>query len=313
MALTHAKISAAGASSDPTKVGGDDWNEAHTVDADGVVFPASAATPATPAIGNITLFGRTLAGGEMLAAEDSAGMVTALQPFIGRNKIAMWTPQGNSTVTATSIGLAPPGTQGGTAARNVATTNMLTATRRIGSLSAATAGSFTGFRAGAFQFFRGNSPGMGGFRFVARWGCSDAASVAGARTFVGMAPATVTAANPSSLTNLIGVGTDDTDSNLQIIFNDGSGVATKISLGANFPDHTLSADLYELAMYCAPNSGTVGVQVTRLNTGDTYSATLDTNLPVTNTLLGPQFMRSNGPTALAVSIDLVSLYIESDT
>lgn len=293
-------------------LGAGDWNAAHAVDTSGVDIPGTTA-PAAPAAGKVRIFGRNIANVPMLASMDSNGLIKTAQAHFGRNKVGMWSPGGNNGNAVTAIGIATPTSQGTGATRNVATTNLLAQTRRAGVASAATAGSYTGFRASAFQFFRGNAAGMGGFLFMCRWGCSDAATVAGARSFVGLAAASITAVNPSSQTNIIGVGTDDTDANLQIIYNDGSGTATKIDLGANFPDHTLSADLYELAIYCAPNSTTIGVQVTRLNTGDTFTTTLSTDLPAVNTLLGPQVMRNNGATALAVGIDLVGLYIETDT
>jgi hypothetical protein len=308
--LKHAH-SAAGADDPAAEVKFSDWNADHVIDSDGVTIATSTATPATPSSGAMVIFGRTVAGGALPAYVGPSGMSSALQPFMGRNKIGMLIPTGNST-SVTNIGMAPLTVNGTAVARNVTTTNMLTAARRVGRTSSSSSGQFTGDRASAFQLFRSNTAGMGGFRFVARWGCSDAATVAGARTFVGLAAASVGTINPSSATNIIGVGTDDTDANLQIIYNDGTGVASKIDLGANFPDHTLSADLYEVAIYCAPNSTSIGVEVTRLNTGASTTATLTTDIPAVNTLLGPQIMRNNGATALAVGIDVVSLYVETD-
>ncbi len=237
---------------------------------------------------------------------------SSLQPFFGRNKVGMWVVTGNFATAAIAFGVAGPSNQGTLTLRTVASTNLFTSTRRLGVVSGATAGNYTGQRASAFQFLRGDAAGKGGFRAVFRWGCSDAATVAGARTFVGMSATTVGAVDPSSTVNIIGVGTDAADSTLVIMHNDGSGTATRIALGANFPDHTLSADAYELVLFCAPNTSTVGYQVTRLNTGDTASGTISTDLPSSTTLLGPQVMRNNGATALAVGIDLISFYIETD-
>ncbi len=52
--------------------------------------------------------------------------------------------------------------------------------------------------------------------------------------------------------------------------------------------------------------------MTRLNTGDVASGSLTADLPVNNQLMAPHFWRNNGTTALAVAIDVASLYIETD-
>lgn len=145
-----------------------------------------------------------------------------------------------------------------------------------------------------------------------RFGCSDAATVASARTFVGLVGTTSVLGNadPSSNTNIIGVGTDSGDTTLSIMSNDGTGTATKVALGANFPDHTLSTDVYDLVLFAPPNTSSVNWQITRLNTGDTASGTITADLPAGTQLLAPQFWRNSGPTALAVGIDFVGGYFE---
>jgi len=289
-----------------------DWNADHVVDGDGVLLVADATTPSTPAAGFLNLHARLVAGYGLPAYVDESGLSSTLQPFFGRNKVGMWVTTGNFNTAAIAFGIAGPSNQGTLTLRTVASTNLFTSTRRLGVVSSASAGNYTGLRASAFQFLRGDAAGKGGFRFVIRWGCSDAATVSGARTFVGLSAATVGSIDPSTAVSMIGVGTDAADSTLVVMHNDGSGTATRIALGANFPDHTLSADAYELVLFCAPNTSTVGYQVTRLNTGDVASGTISTDLPASTTLLGPQLMRNNGATALAVGIDLVSLYIETD-
>lgn len=313
MAIKHAFVSAVADDPDTGQVTPSRWNAPLVVDADGVPLPAAYTTPATPASGNVALFGRMLAGGEMVAFKDSSGITSTLQPHIGRNKVYMWVPLGNTNSgPVTTIGSIPITYTGSVTARPVATSNTLAAMRRVGAVSAATAGSFARFTNGAAQFFRGDITGAGGFRAVFRWGCSDPATVAGARTFVGMSTQSTGAFEPSAGVNFIGVGTDSTDATLCIMSNDGTASGTKVNLGADFPDHTLSADAYELALYCSPGSGQVGWQVTRLNTGHMATGTITTDLPATTTLLYPQFSRANNATALAVALDLCGLYIETD-
>lgn len=314
MSLKHAKTSAKADGADATLVQPSDWNEDHVIDSSGFDIPAGTATPAAPAAGKVRMFGRTIAGRAIPAFEGPSGLSSALQPFFGRNKIGMWSPMGNANVTTGMyFGIAVPSTVGTITARNVATTNLFTSMRRMGMVSATTAGSRAVAYINGAQFWRGNAAGMGGFLAVFRFGCSDAATVAG-KSFVGFSAASsVGSSTETSLAlNVVGVGTDSTDANLQIMHNDGSGVATKIDLGANFPDHTLSADVYELALFCAPNSTQIEYEVTRLNTGHSASGTITTDLPVSTQLLLPMFMRGNAATALAVGIDVMGLYIETD-
>lgn len=311
MALTHTFVSAKTDGADATLVQKTAWNADHVVDTDGLKIVADATVPSAPAAGFAQVFGKTVAGASMLSTLDPAGIEWAMQPHIGRQRIGWWTSIGSGT-TPQNSGMLAATLNGTTTARVSASTNLLTSTRRTGFVSTASAGNFAGMRHTNPQNLRGASAGVGGFTFVARWGCSDAATVSGARTFVGLAANSVGSVDPSSVVNIIGVGTDAGDANLQIITNDGSGTATKTNLGANFPDHTLSMDLYELILYCPPNASAIGYQVTRLNTGDVATGSITSDLPVNTTFLGPQIMRNNGATALAVGIDFVNLYIGTE-
>jgi hypothetical protein len=274
----------------------------------------NSATPVTPAADTVALFSRDVAGREIPAFVGPSGLDSILQPGLARNKVGYWTPIGNATTVPLAFGIAAPSGTGTATARNVATTRLFTSVKRLGYVSAGTAGSLAGARLAAAQFWLGNAAGLGGFTLIARFGASDAATVAGARQFVGFSTATGAPTNvdPSSLANIIGVGHDTGDSNLFIMHNDSSGTATRVALGVNFPANTLSVDLYELALFAAPNGSTVGYRVERLNTGNVATGTIATDLPTNTTLLAIQMWRSNNATALAVGLDLVSLYIETD-
>ncbi|HZV61633.1 MAG TPA: hypothetical protein VFF75_04395 [Methylophilaceae bacterium] len=319
MALKHAKTSAAGPSSDPAKVGGDDWNADHVVDQNGFDMAAGPSTPAAPSAGHVRMFGRSLAGGALPAYVGPSGLASVLQPLIGRNKVGMWSPSGNAnTSTGIYFGMLAPSFSGTPQTRNVSTDNMFQSLRRIGCQSNSAAGSRALIYSTGLQYWRGNAANCGGFRAIFRWGCADAAPVAGAKTFVGFSAssgiATTTGLEVSAALNLVGIGTDSTDNNLCVIHNDGAGLANKINLGDDFPANTLSADAYELALFCPPNSDSISYEVTRLNRPDISPATgiITSDLPANSQLLLPIFLRSNGNTALAVAIDMISLYIETD-
>lgn len=315
MALKHAFVSAAGPDPSPTVVDGDDWNAAHALDTNGLDFPIGPA-PAPPATGNARLHGRSVGGRAMAAVTGPLGVTASLQPFFGRNKIAMVSYAGNNAVAAgiSTFSMASPSTNGTQTARNVATTNLLSSMKRMGYVSTATAASRAGI-SGVAQYHRGAAPQMGGFFAVFRFGCSDAATVAGARTMVGLVSngAAITV-EPTTAANCVFVGTSTNDANFSVFHNDGTGAANKIPLGADFPDHTLGTDVYEFAVFCAPNSDRIEWEFTRLNRPDITPATgvITTELPVNTTLMFPYVQRTNNETLLSVGMDIVGLYFETD-
>lgn len=167
-----------------------------------------------------------------------------------------------------------------------------------------------GTRHGLLQFWRGNAAGLGGFFYLARFGIAQFQT--NLRAFVGLY-GTATAignVNPSTLLNMVGLAVDSGQTTWRIMRNDGSGTATAIDLGANFPANTSGADMYELALWCAPNAGTINYRVERLNTAFIAEGVLSTDLPVNTALLAPQIWVNNGATAAAVAIDVASQYLD---
>lgn len=147
--------------------------------------------------------------------------------------------------------------------------------------------------------------GSGGWFYGERVGNSDAATVANARCFYGVsaglaAPGNV---NPSSLVNMLGFGADSGDANMQFMHNDGSGTATKVDLGANFPANTSNVDFYEMQMLYLPASGVVKYYIKNLANGVESSGSVTTDIPADTVGLGQLDYRNNGATALAVRYD----------
>ena len=178
------------------------------------------------------------------------------------------------------------------------------------------AGTVGQWRIAAGQFTVGGASGLGGFTYIVRFGISDAAAVAGARMFMGMRTATTpTNVEPNTLTQCIGIGHGASDTNMQLYYG-GSAAQTPIDLGVNFPANTLSVDVYELALFSSPSSGDVNYEITRLNTGGVATGKITnsdaTVLPTNTTLIGPWGYRTNNATALAVGLDVMSAYIETD-
>jgi hypothetical protein len=111
------------------------------------------------------------------------------------------------------------------------------------------------------------------------------------------------------------VGHGAADTNLKLFYG-GSSAQASIDLGADFPSDTRSTDVYELALYSRPTSGDVNYEVRRLNTGDVATGTIANSgaavLPTNTTLIAPWGYRTNNATALAVGLDVMSAYIETD-
>lgn len=266
----------------------------------------------------VTMYSKSIGGRIMPKWIGPAGVDTAIQPFLAGNSIGYWRPQGNSTTVPGVLGYGALTAVGTATARNVATTNLFTRMRRIGYVSASTVGSLTSLRQAAAQITVGDGT-LSGFHKVTRFGISDAATVAGARMFVGISSSTSAPTNvePSTLTNCCGVGHGAADTNLKIYYG-GSTAQTPIDLGANFPISAGSANAYELVLFSPPNqNGVIKYRVTRLNTGNVAEGTLSGSggviLPATTTLLSYMWAyRTNNATALAVGLDLMSDYIETD-
>lgn len=273
--------------------------------------------PSTPTSTRVSLYQENQANRYKLARIDEYGLKQFIQDSMERQSYSFWKPPGNSTTVPGVFGFAAMTATGTATARNIATTRYFTRLKRLAYVSAATAGSLAGPRLAVAQYTigAGGTPAVGGFYACTVFGCSDAATVAGARQFVGVSNSTAAPTNvePSTLTNVVGVGHGAADTNLKLFYG-GSAAQTPIDLGVNFPANTLSVDAYELVIWCPPTLQQVNWKVTRLNTGDvasgTLSGTVGTAFPATTTLLTPvQAWRSNNATALAVGLDIMSIYV----
>lgn len=299
---------ATGTNDGTKQVSVDRWNEEHEVDGE---LPLPRVTvPAVPPADSLNVFARKIGGRMMLAQIGPSGLDTALQANLGGNKVAMWMPPGGSTTVPGVFGMAALTATGTATTRAVATTNLLQRMTRLGYVSAATAGALAGAREALAKYTTGAGSGLGGFFARYRFAPSDAATVAGARMFVGLSPTTGAPTNvePNTLVNSIGVAQLSTSSNLHV-YGAGATVDTPVDLGANFPAGGNVA-AYELTMF-SPASGGCQWQVTRLDTGDVASGTFAA-APLGTVLLCHQLWRTNNATALAVGLDICGIYIETD-
>jgi hypothetical protein len=277
----------------------------------GNLILTATTKPSIPSASQVAIWAQDIGDRILPCVVDGQGLTNNLQLCVGRTKIGTWSWMGNATTATIGPGIATPQTNGTATTVNVATTSALAATRRLQYLSAATNPSSASIRHNALQFFLGNATDRGGFMMVMRFGPSDAASRGTVPSmFCGMiGVTTLLTAIDTTLTNLVGVCQLAGSTNMQIIHNDGTGTATTIDLGTDFPCN-LNTELYEVTLACPPNATTIGYQVKRFGTAFEANGTISTNLPSNTQLLTPQLTRINNA-ANTVAMDYSSVYIES--
>jgi len=218
--------------------------------------------------------------------------------------------QHNST-TVLSENIAVGTLQGTATAVAVTTTSMQTKKTRLKiGVSTPAANGVCGYRStSAFNIIDM------GWRFCVGFGISDTALNTGARQFYGMTSATTllgisSTVNVDSLTNIVGIGSDASDTNLQIFHNDATGTATKIDLGVHFPANrtgSAATDFFVFELYNPFNSMTVYYKVTSLENNLTVEGSITTNLPNDTTPITIQAVRTSGATSNACSFDISQL------
>ena len=216
------------------------------------------------------------------------------------------------------------GTAVGTAtARNVANTNALTRLNRVLMAGGSTAGNMAELF-GAAQFLGGNAksataPESGGFRFSCLVAITDPAAVTNPRGFFGLtsSASALTNVEVTTLTDILGFAQVAADTNMRVVYNDASGTASSIDLGANFP--MLDGNLYELGLVWEPGGDRVRWSVYRV-LGDVAGADINTyyregelttDIPALTTLLCFHLWRCNNADNRATGFDLAHLIIDS--
>ena len=292
----------------------DDENNALTI-------PQHASAPPTPPAGSLSIFAEKMAGRVMPAFKGASGLDSILQPIIGKNKLAWWQPLGSATTSPITTGITTAVVSGTTTTRTFATTNIATRTRRIGYVSAATVGSLAGHYWGvaASQYSTGDGSGLGGFTYIERVVISDAAAVSGARMFIGMSSNVLAPTNvePNTLTNCMGFAQLSTDATQWYFVYGGSSAQTAIALGTSLGAPTLTDTVWDLSIFAFPNTaGKIGYKITNLASNVSVEGVLTltptTQIPPSTQALVPRAWRCNNATALAVGLDICSMYIETD-
>jgi Protein of unknown function (DUF2793) len=195
---------------------------------------------------------------------------------------------------------------------NPSTSNLFTQSPRTKITSAATAGASAAANGAALFLWRGNAADQGGF-YVRMVGGIETFQTT-CRGFMGLysSAAVIGNVNPSTLLNMVGIGFDSAQTTMRLLTNDGTGVATAVDLGANFPT-TGGQDLYELILSAEPNGSEIRYRVERLNSGNVAEGVITTDLPANTQFLTPHFWFNNGTTAAAVELAVHAMYAENSS
>ncbi|NEW93022.1 DUF2793 domain-containing protein [Rhodopseudomonas sp. BR0M22] len=224
-----------------------------------------------------------------------------------RRQPMQWSPRpGSTTLDMVGLGATLTGTA---TAVSPSAGNLFLSSPRLDLVSSATSGASAGVSGSALTLWRGNATSLGGFYLLMRFGIEWFQT--NCRLFAGLYGSASPIGNvaPSTLLNLIGVGFESGDTTLSLLSNDGSGVATKTSLGAGFPT-TGGQDLYELLLSAEPNGSEIRYRVERLNSGDVATGVVTSDLPAATQFLTPHLWMNNGSTAASVNVALFQMYAE---
>jgi hypothetical protein len=231
-------------------------------------------------------------------------------------RVFYWYGQPNGTTALTGVGIPSPTASTGVTltTRNVAATSVLTSTKRIAAVSAATSSGRAGWRSTTPLVVFSSTARVGGSKVVCRFAISDASLVTGARTFIGWSATSTelaAATDPTSLTNLVGIGqmTGAANAGNLYIINNGTGTCASSDTGYAVNN----TDLLELILTTtAGSSSSVGYKLKNVTAGTTIaSGTLSSNLPANDSLLYFHIWRTNGSTAAAVGVDVAQTYFET--
>ena len=230
--------------------------------------------------------------------------VTEVAPAPTYNMFQKMTPAAG-TGTVGVLGCVYGGTGTATAAA-LASTSRYTSIRRVDMLvTTAAATAVAGIRTSAVSLLRGTASG-GGFQARIVAGPATGTTVATDRYFQGFRNVTSapTDVNPSTLVNMVGIGWDSADTEVQIMCNDASGTATKVSTGWAIPTADRAA-LYAFDLECVAGGASFSYSVKDVLTGTTLTGTLSTDIPAATVALLPLAYHSVGGTSSVVGLTFV--------
>ena len=269
----------------------------------------SIATPSVPAAGGVKVFGKDMGNAPWPHFLAPDGVVPwPVQPYVGDGRFYAWLPIVGGT-TASLIGWPAQSVNGTSTTAAIGGGNRRTNAQRMEFLvTAASTGACAHFRIAQAGFgVNGSAAWEGGFRGLMHGAPATGCANASHRFFMGLGDSlAMSDVEPSSQTQVVGIGYDSADANLQFMHNDGSGTCTKIDLGASFAKPTTDRSVwYRLRLYAPP--GTTRLlcyEVTNLETGAVAVGAVTTNLPPASSYVTPKAYGSVGGVSSVVGITI---------
>lgn len=283
---------------------------------------AAISNPSAPASDTLRFYARKISGRVVPKWMPPSGLDMPMQPALYGNNVVMYMP---NTGTTAGINLGAPWAVGTTIAHPQPTAGIYTQMKRTTSTNVITttnqALGVSSIVSTAAQFWRGNSAGLGGFFFFARFGIETltAGSPNATRLFVGLMSGTtnILVSDTVPAISCIGLWHDTTDGAdvISLLTKNGT-TATKNTLDGSPTTPYATGQGYDFYMYAKPNDSVIYYRLDNLNTATTLvDSSVSTTLPVNTTFMGPVVGMSNGTantTASTVGIGVNRIYIESD-
>lgn len=263
--------------------------------------------PLTPSNDILAIYAKKIGGKAVLKTKDEYGIDFSLQNSIWDNNITYWS---NTNATA-GIWQGSVGAGAGTFTQALPTTTSIYSSVKRARYAnvVTTVNQILGQRNTEAMFFRGNSTGIGGFFFYARFGFDVWTD--GGRLFAGLHPAsTVISAEPSALNNTCGFCIDSVD-------NGTISFLTRDTVSASKSATTFTAVSgkgFDVYMYAAPNDSKIYWKIEDINLGTEVSGVATLNLPTNTTMLTAGVLASNAAltTVTSIQLGINKIYIETD-
>lgn len=265
----------------------------------------SGTTPGTPPANNLKIYAEAHAGKLLASIVGPSGVDYNIQPalFSSTNYLFL---AGATTPVSWGTAFTSAGSAAGTVATK-ASTNAMASLNRISYATGTSATATSGTRSSSTVAWLGNAANLGGFFFFARFGME---AVSGTyRVLVGLTSATAAlAADPSTLTNTIGLCKDVADTNWQITVRGAAvqKIDTGIVVTAN--------QILDLIIHSAPNSQSVSFHIKDAVTGaDLYvGTTISTNMATNTVFLNMYALVASVTGTTSKILGLNRLYCETD-
>lgn len=307
--VKHSFTSAKTDGGDATLVQPSNWNAEHVVDQ--YLDIPDVVTPAAPATNWLRIFAKTRAARATLNTIGPSGVDVAYQPALFGNTIILWMP--SATTAQTAFGVTYTARNNGTSAAQAtptrASTNAMTSLSRAQFGTGTTATGASGTQTALPVAWRGNSAGLGGFFFFARFGVETLA--ADMRMMVGLSANNATmAADGSTWANTCAIVKDSADSTWQFAMRSATTL-TKTATGCT----VTAGQILDLYIFAPPNNaGTITVRLVDAVTGTIYmdDVGLSANLPVNTTFLYMQAHCQSVSGTTAKIFSLNKMYLEQD-